>query len=290
MKTYKLIPQFRDNCIIQGKKDWLSEYQIGDTIFLISSQPSKKFSIITKIEALESNEDPRIFIDKRNLEEFGENDEVYVLKYNPAEALEIQINVSNEYGIISKGDWTSNIKPSLVNKLIDMGQEVSFLIPWEGGAPIIGSGIINYTLPNPPVYIGERTRIFLDKSSNEELSKIKLDNITRKKARVDILEKQIKQNTIEFIRKIKHENYPNRGQKYQFKATNPKQLFSSILTIFKGLEPIEAPNEQFFDLKEQDYLATAVFLNKQDRDGFKLIDIQIMSSENSGTLIVWVTE
>ncbi len=289
MKTYKLIPQFRDNCVIQGKKDWLSEYQRGDTIFLISSQPSKKFSIISKIEALEFNDDPKIFIDKRNLEEFGENDEVYVLKYNPAEALEIKINVSNEYGIITKGDWTSNIKPSLVNKLIDMGQEVSFLIPWDGGAPIIGSGIINYTLPSPPVFIGERTRIFLEKSSNEELSKIKSDNITRKKDRVDILEKQIKQNTIEFIKKIKHENYPNKGQKYQFKATNPRQLFNSILTIFKGLEPIEDPNEQFFDVKEQDYLATAVFLNKQDHDGFKIIDIQIMSSENSGTLIVWVT-
>jgi len=289
MKTYKIIPQLRDNCIIQGKKGWLSKYQKGDTIFLISNQPSKKYSIITKIEALEYSENPRILVDKRNLEEFGENDEVYILKYNPAEAIEVHINVSNEFGIITKGDWTSNIKPSLLNKLIDVGQEISFLIPWEGGSPIIGSGIVNYTLPSPPVFIGERTRIFLDKSSNEELSKIKSLNMTRKIDRVDVLEKQIKQNTIEFIGKIKHENYPNKGQKYQFKATNPKQLFNSILTIFKDLEPIEEPNEDFFDEKEQDYLATVVFLNKHDPDSFKLIDLQIMSSENSGTLIVWVT-
>jgi len=289
MKTYKLISQFRDNCVIQGKKDWLLDYQRGDTIFLISSQPSKKYSIITKIEALEFSENPRILVDKRNLEEFGENDEVYILKYNPAEAIEVHINISNEFRIITRGDWTSNIKPSLLNKLIDVGQEISFLIPWEGGAPIIGSGIVNYTLPSPPVFIGERTRIFLDKSSNEELIKIKSYNMTRKKDRVDVLEKQIKQNTIEFIGKIKHENYPNKGQKYQFKATNPKQLFNLMLNIFKGLEPIEEPNEQFFDVKEQDYLATAVFLDKYDPDGFKLIDVQIMSSENSGTLIVWVT-
>lgn len=289
MNVYRIIPQLRDNCVIQGKKSWLSEFQEGDTIFLISNQLDKKYSIISKIEAIEFDEVPKIFIDNRNLEEFGENDEVYILKYNPAEALEVHINISNEFNIIAKGDWTSNIKPSLLNRLIDVGQEISFLIPWEGGPPIIGSGLVNYTLPSPPVSIGERTTIFLDKSSKEQLSSIKAYNIQRKIDRVDILEQQINQNTLEFIRKIKHENYPNKGQRYEFKATNPKQLFKSVLTIFNDLESIEEPNEEVFDDKEQDYLATAVFLNKSEEDGFKLIDLQVISSETSGALIIWVT-
>ncbi len=286
---YKLLPQFRENCIVQGKKENLLKFKVGDTIFLISDLPTKKYSIITKIEALEYFNEPKILIDKRILGNFGESDEVFILKHNPAEALEVHINVSNEHTTITKGDWTSNIKPSLINKLIDYGQEVAFLIPWEGGAPIVATGIINSTLPNPPVYIGDRTKIFIWKSSNEELSAIKREKLLIQEDRVDILEKQIKQKTIKLIRQIKQNNYPNKGQKYKFKTTNPRQLFKSILSIFKGLDSIEDPIEESFDEKEQDYLASAVFLTKKKSDSIQLIDIQIMASGHSGALIIWVS-
>lgn len=289
MNTYKLIPQLREGSIIQAKKEDLLEFKVGDTIFLISDLPTKKYSIISKIEAIEYGEESKIFIDNRNLGNFGVGDGVFILKYNPAEALEIHINVSNEHAIITKGDWTSNIKPSLINKLIDYGQEVTFLIPWEGGAPIVATGFINSTLPNPPVYIGDKTKIFIDKSSNEELSNIKREKLLIQENRVDILERQIKQKTIKLIRQIKQNNYPNEGQKYKFRATNPKQLFKSILNVFRGLDSIEDPIEESFDKKEQDYLASAVFLTKQKSDSFQLIDLQIMASGHSGTLIIWVT-
>ena len=289
MKTFRIIPQLRENCIIQGNKEYLSKLKVGNTIFLISDMPTKKFSIISKIEGIEYAEEPKIFIDKRILGNFGENDEVYVLKYNPAEALEIYINISDEYAVIAKGDWTPNIKPSLIDKLIDYGQEVTFLIPWEGGAPIVSTGIINSTLPNPPVYIGDKTRIFIDKSSTDELSEIKREKLVNQEERVDILEEQLSHQTLKIIRKIKQNNYPNMGQKYLFKATNPRQLFQSILNLFKGLDSIENPIEITFDDMEQDYLASSVFLNKQESGSIQLIDIEIMASGHSGTLIIWVT-
>jgi len=288
MQTYKIIPQFRDNCVIQAQEEWLKEYTVGDTIFLISNLHTKKFSVISKIEALEIGEKPLIFMDQRNLENFGEGDDVYILKYNPAEALEIQISISNDFSLLTKGDWTANIKPSLLDKLLDLGQEVSFLIPWEGN-PIIGTGLVRATLPNPPVYIGDRTKILLDKYSNEELSVLKRERIKFKEDRVEILEKQVKLNVFEFIKTIKHQNFPYKGQKYEFKATNPKQLFSSVLNVFKGLETIEDPVEKQFDEKDQDYLASVVYLHKEAPNNLQLIDVQIMSSENSGTMIIWVT-
>ena len=144
---YTLIPQLRENCIIQGKKEDLKKYKVGDIVFLISNLPTKKYSIISKIEAIQYAKEPKIFIDNRNLGNFGEEDEVSILKFNPAEALEVHMNISDEHIIITKGDWTPNVKPSLLNKLIDYGQEVAFLIPWEGGAPIVTTGIINSTLP-----------------------------------------------------------------------------------------------------------------------------------------------
>lgn len=289
MQTYKLMQQFRENCIVQGKKEDLSKYKVGDIIFLISDLPTKKYSIISKIEGLKYTKESKILIDKRILGNFGEGDEVHIIKYNPAEAIEVHINVSNELTIITKGDWTSNIKPSLINILIDYGQEVAFLIPWEGGAPIVTTGIINSTLPNPPVYIGDKTKIFIEKSTNEELSKIKEEKLLIQEDRVNILERQVKQKTIKLIRKIKQSNYPNKGQKYNFKATNPKQLFKSILNVFRGLDSIEDPVEEFFNEKDQDYLASAVFLIKQKLDSFQIIDIQILASGHSGTLIIWVS-
>lgn len=289
MNSFKIIPQFRENCIIQGDQEVLSNFKIGDTIFLISNLPTKTYSIISKIEEINYSDDSKIYIDKRNLGEFAENDDVSILKYNPAEALEVYIDISSDYSVISKGDWTTNVKPSIINKLIDLGQEISFAIPWEGGAPIVGTGIISSTLPNPPVYIGDQTRILIDKVPNERLSEIKKEKLAFHEYRVHILEDEIQHKTIQLIRQIKHQNYPNKGQKYQFKATNPKKLFVSILTVFDGLDIIEEPLEQTFDEEGLEYLASAVYLNKDNSGNLQLIDVQITASGNSGTLIIWVT-
>jgi len=289
MNAFKLIPQLRENCVVQGKEEWLSDLEEGDTIFLISNLPTKTYSIISRIETLNFANEPRIFIDRRNLGNFAENDEVSILKYNAAEALEVYIDISTDNTVISKGNWTKNIKPSLINKLIDLGQEISYVIPWEGGAPLVGTGIVNSTLPNPPVYIGDRTRILIDKVSNEQLSAVKKEKLEIHKDRVTILEEEIQHKTIQLIRQIKHQNFPNKGQKYQFKATNPKQLFASILTVFEGLEAIEEPIEQVFDDEKQGYLASAVYINETDSGEPQLIDVQIISSGNTGNLILWVT-
>jgi len=289
MRKYKIIPQLRENCVIQDKSEFLSDFEIGDTIFIISNVISKKFSIISRIDDIDCSENSNIFVDKRILGDFGENDEVFVLKYNPAEALEIIISVSDDCTLISKGDWTYNVRPSLLNKLVDIGQELPFLINWEAGAPIVATGYVNSTLPNPPVYIGDRTRIYIDKNTDSELSTIKKENLIKQKERVDILEKQLEKNIIEFLKDLKRFNYPSKGQKYNFTVTNPKQLFQSILRLFHGLDFVEEPTEQIINDKEQDYLASAVILLKMEEEQHQLIDIQIIAFEFSGTLIVWVT-
>ena len=149
-------------------------------------------------------------------------------------------------------------------------------VPWEGGSPIVGTGIVSTTLPNPPVYIGDHTKILIEKHSDEELSILKSERIKVKEDRVEILEKQIKYNVIEFVKMIKHQNYPYKGQKYRFKATNPKQLFSSVLNVFKGLEIVEDPIEKVYGAEDQDYLATAVYLYKEDPNIKQMIDRDVV--------------
>jgi hypothetical protein len=287
--NYKLIPQLREDCIIEGKEKWISKYEKGDIIFLISSDPLKSYSIITKIEGKRISEEPRILVDKRILGKFGENDEVFILPYNPAEAIEIQICISEEYSMLSSGDWTSNIKPSIKDKLIDLGQEISFLIPWEGGgAPIVGSGIINHTLPNPPIYISDRTKIYLDKKDQQEIIEIKQQKMEEQEKRVYILLKQLDYDTLKTIKSIKVGNFPTIGNKYTFQKTNPQKLFDSIRMVFKNLDELENPYEQTYDSEEQDYFSSAVYL-LEEADIIQIIDIQIISSENSGSLIIWLT-
>ncbi|MHA1756493.1 MAG: hypothetical protein ACTSVV_06970 [Promethearchaeota archaeon] len=288
MSLFELVPQLRENCVIQGNESLLSEFQVGDTVFLLSNTPTKKYSVISKIDAIEYDMESKIFVDKRILEKFGKGDKVTILKYNPAEAIEVHIAISNSYSLITRGEWTSNIKPSLLNKLLDLGQEISFVIPWEGGAPIVGTGIVNTTLPSPPVYIGDSTRIFIDKLPDEKLKLIKQVRMRNKEERVSILEKQIKEETINLIRSVKHEKFPSKGQKYQFKATNPRQLFKSILRVFEGLEFIERPSEEFLGVENKDYLGSAVILLNPNPSDIQLIDIQVLASENSGSLILWV--
>ncbi len=289
MSPFKIIPQYRENCILQGTEENLRRFKEGDTIFLISNSPTKTFSIITKIEGLEFSEDEKIFIDKRILENFAENDEVNVIKYNPAEALEIHIHISNNYSLISRGEWTSIIKPSIENKIIDIGREISFLIPWNEGAPIIGSGIISYTIPNPPVFIGDRTRIIIEKNNEKTLLKIKKFALDHQRKRVEIINKQVEMNTIQLIKKIKQENYPSKGLKYQFKATNASHLFKSVVDIFKGLDIIEEPTEEFFNDHQEDYLGSIVFVFFSKSSLPYLIDLQVIASGASGTLLLWVS-
>ncbi len=289
METYKLVPQFRDGCIVKGKKEFLLDLKAGDTIFLISNLSAKQFSFISKIESIEYSEEPQIFIDQRILGPLIENDEVIILKYNPAEAKEIFMSIPEDLAVITDGDWTESIKPSINAQLLDYGKELTFMVSWEGGAPIIGTGVVNKTMPTPPVLIGEKTKIFLKKTSIEELNTISVENLKLQEDRVEILENQIKENTINLLAEIKQGNYPNKGQKYQFSATNSKQLFSSVLTLFKGLSLIEKPIERSFGDNNEEYLGTAVYYIKHESGSFQFIDIQIPSSKESGMLVLWIT-
>ncbi|MBD3214462.1 MAG: hypothetical protein GF311_17755 [Candidatus Lokiarchaeota archaeon] len=289
MIKYKLVPQLRENCIIKGKKEWLSEYSPGDVIFIISTSAIKKFSIISKIENIKESDNAIIYIDKRIMGEFAEKDNVQIIKYNPAEAINIQITISDSFSIISKGDWTANIKPSIKNKIVDIGQEISFLINWEGGVPIVASGIVDYTLPSPPVFIGDRTQIFLQKASHDDLVRTLDSTIIIKKRRVNILENQLKEKKFHIFRQMKESNYPYKGLRFKYKATNSHQLFNSIINIFKRLDIIEEPSEEIFDKSNQDYLGSAVYLLKKKDNSFLLIDLQIVASSNSGTILLWIT-
>ncbi|TXT63144.1 MAG: hypothetical protein BAJALOKI1v1_780007 [Promethearchaeota archaeon] len=292
MKTansFVLIPQLRENCVIEGEKNLLSGYEKGDVIFLISNTPTKKYSILSKIEHIEySKKNRNIYVDQRILGNFGKKDEVSLLKYNPAEALEVHISISTDYSMITPGDWTFNIKPSLNNKLLDLGSDISFLIPWEGGAPIIGNGIVSHTLPNPPVYIGNRTSIFIEKSPQNQLSLLKQQKIKEQEERVDILQKQVAHDTLNIIKTIKTGNFPTRGRKYRFENITPKKLFDSILSIFKGIDLIESPLEITYDYDNQDYFASVVYVLTSENN-LQLLDIQITSLHNSGNLIIWAT-
>ena len=166
MLEFRLIPQFRNNCVIQGKKELISDLKEEDTIFLLSNIPTKTFSILTKIEEITYSEENIIYIDQRILGKLAENDTVTILKHNPAEAIAVYLAISEGFTRVFSGDWTSVAKKSLENKVFDFGQEISFLIPWEDEngnqlPPIPVLGFAYSTIPPPPIKIGLQTKIYL---------------------------------------------------------------------------------------------------------------------------------
>ena len=57
MLQFKLISQFRNNCMIQSKEKLIDDLKVGDIIFLMINNPTKTFSILSKVEEIIENED-----------------------------------------------------------------------------------------------------------------------------------------------------------------------------------------------------------------------------------------
>ena len=294
MLEFRLIPQFRNNCVIQGKKELISDLKEEDTIFLLSNIPTKTFSILTKIEEITYSEENIIYIDQRILGKLAENDTVTILKHNPAEAIAVYLAISEGFTRVFSGDWTSVAKKSLENKVFDFGQEISFLIPWEDEngnqlPPIPVLGFAYSTIPPPPIKIGLQTKIYLNKFSEQKLLLIKQESLEKQEYRVNILEKEIKQNILHLIQTIKQQNYPTRATKYNFKNLNPKLLFTSIIEVFRGFRIVEETNERTFDSEDQNYLGSIVFMAEVSSDSLAIIDIQVLANNQNGALILMVT-
>lgn len=294
MLEFKIVPQFRNNCVIQGKKEILDIYQEGDTIFVLLNTPSKSFSVITKIEGIAHADENVIYIDQRILGGLAESDMVTILKHNPAEALAVYIAISQDFTLVGTGDWTPVIKKHVENRVFDFGQEISFVIPWEEEdgkqlPPIPVSGMVYNTIPPPPVKTGLQTKIFLNKFSEHKILQLKQDNLDKQKGRVKILEEQRKHDTLHLIQTIKQNNYPYKANKYAFENTNPKQLLAAIMEVFKGFRIVEAPAEKTFDSDNQTYLGSVVFLSEEIADSLAIIDVQVLANNQNGELIVTVT-
>lgn len=294
MIEYRLVPQLRNNCVVQIKKELVGDLKVGDIVYLIINKITKTFSILTKIQKIVFSDENVIYCDQRILGLFAENDMVTILKYNPAEAITVYLSISDDYTRVFSGDWTTIGRKSLENKVIDFGQEISFIIPWtdENGKqlpPIPVAGIINSTIPPPPVKIGRGTKIFLNKFPQNKLLLIQTECMSKKSSRVSILEKQLKDDTFNKIQMIKQNNYPTKPSKYKFKDANPKQVFAAAIEAFKGLKILEEPKERDFSSQNQDFLGTVVFYLQDSSDSIATFDIQVISNKEMGELIVTIT-
>ncbi len=294
MLEFRLVPQFRNNCVIQGKKELVSSFKEGDTVFLLSKIPTKTFSILTKVEGIIDSDENLIYIDQRILGKLAENDMVTILKHNPAEALTIYLAISESFSRVFSGDWTSFAKKPLENKVFDFGQEVSFIIPWEDEhgnqlPPIAISGFVYSTVPTPPIKVGLQTKIYLKKFPELQLQKIKQTGFEKQEARVNILDNEIQQNILHLMQTIKQNNYPTKANKYKFKNVNAKQLFASINEVFKGFRVVEGPTEKTFDSENQSFLGSIVYLAEETTDSLAVIDLQVLAKNQNGEVILMVT-
>ena len=58
---------------------------------------------------------------------------------------------------------------------------------------------------------------------------------------------------------------------------------------FKDLDSIEDPIEKIYGNNQENYFASAVFLIHFDESSIQLIDVQVIATNSSGFLMIWVT-
>ncbi len=313
MDAFRIIPQLRKNCILQGKKETFENFKVGDTIFLITQNSEEKFSMISKIDSINYENENLIYIDKRLLDNLiNDNEEIIkntvynetvkIVRYNPSKADKIYIAIPEEstrfvssrlFTSLNK-DWAVMVRKSLKNQNIDFGQKFVFLLPWSDKngknlPPIPVEGTIIITLPSPPVYIGNSTEIIIKKVSRRELEGIIDESIERKRVRVSKIEQELRKEIFQKIKKIKIGNYPHKTVFYEFKKTSPQQLFHAIIEIFKGFEFIEEPKERSIEGQNQNYLGSVVFFTDEVEHSTSIIDIQVIANNKSGKLIMSIT-
>ncbi|MHA1728676.1 MAG: hypothetical protein ACTSWY_08070 [Promethearchaeota archaeon] len=204
MITCLLRPILRDQGIIKFSSKLMS-LKAGQTYIAVSDQSPKKYSFLVKIIEFEQNSEynniPVLEIDSRKLGPLGENDSVNLYPYNVPVADRIEIGVIEETHIgIPAGDWTSTLRPNLLNKSLDLGDNINCALEFKDGEKenvrlIRGILINSYT--EPPVKVGAVTVCELKKLSREKFRQKKVEIERKKEKRAD-----------EYIEKIKREESP----------------------------------------------------------------------------------
>ncbi len=252
---------------------------------LLLNAPGRQFSVATRIDAIDiqAGSQPTIIVNKNILGLINAGDNVEIFKYGVPFAEKINIALAHTMRIFN-GDWTANVRQPLEGKIIDYGNPITLVIPFESG-PITITGKINSTLPKCPVCVGPQTKVFLQKYPPKELDDIVAKGQREKELRAHVLYEELKAKSLEGVAALKSDVTAFVGDNYPFKETEPKAIFQSLLGIFTGYKPLEPPHES--DTRES-YVAYATFVHQDGLTIKNVMEAHVIATGHSGNVQVGV--
>jgi hypothetical protein len=276
----------RPNAAVKCDPNDVSGVKPKDNIILLLDAEGRKFSVATRLEAIEeeSGADPVIQVDSRILGQIAAGDQVDIIPYNIPFAEKIEIAIEQKTRIFD-GDWTPNARGPLQDKVIDYGNPVPLTIPFATG-PVSFAGKIATSIPKCPVCIGPQTKIFLKKYSPQQWDILVQDALKEKEHRAAVLLEELQLHSLEGIAALKSTVTAYAGDTYSFANTEPAGLFEALKSVLAGFKPLEQPKE---NVTEESYVASACYYSLDSSRKVKnVIELQVTASGYSGKTVVSV--
>jgi len=257
-----------------------------DSVILLLNEEGRKFSVATRIEAVEevSGAEPTIQVDSRILGLIAAGDSVEIIPYNVPVAEKIEVAIEQKSRIFD-GDWTPNVRGPLQDKVIDYGNPVPLIIPFATG-PVSVAGKIATSIPKCPVSVGSQTKIFLKKYPPPQWDALALDAQNEKEHRAAVLIEEQELHSMDGIAALKSSVSAFAGDNYSFNDTDPAGLFIALQGLFAGYKPLEQPKE---NITEESYIGSACYFNQEAGKKVKnIIEVQVVANGHRGKTLISV--
>ncbi|MBD3190078.1 MAG: hypothetical protein GF308_05520 [Candidatus Heimdallarchaeota archaeon] len=281
------------------------EVKKDDLLILILDELNRKSSLGVKVVSVDQYkelEEPTIIIDSRIAGDIAENNYVKGIVINAPKANYLEVIIPDNSGIY-EGDWSTTIRPQLLGKICDIGNPIRFSTPTKDGkddAVDLTEGIINRTIPSPPVKIGQETVIRVFKRSQETINNIKVAALQEKNNRATSYLEELEQKVFELLRELKNGQLEPYSRPYSFK-TKPKEFYESLKNLFEqsyilyneGVYTGEK-NDSFegsaptTDQQETVFSGTVTFFTKKKGQPDKIIEAQVTGQEGKTKIILTV--
>lgn len=287
-----LKPIFREQGIIKVTRE-LAGIKKGQNFIAVSPHPLKTYSFLVNIMEVEITdiEDmdqdlPVLEIDSRRLGPLSENDLVNLYLYNTPTAESIEIGVLDKDHVgISEGDWSSTLKPFLLQKCLDYGDSISCAVEVEeqsGKSIRLIRGILTGSYTKPAVKVGPSTICKLKKLTADELQIKKKEMDQQKIKRAQTFLGIEKLEIDEFIGKIKTGNFQKAYEGLEFQNIGGNTLNDKIQGVFAGFEKYD---EKISD-SGVNFSCTQLYVVREKGEPIQVIEYQLVSSNNAGNFVL----
>lgn len=253
---------------------------------ILSTNTDRKSSVFASVHSFTvQGENNIILLDKRIAGEIQDGDKVDLIISSTPPSSNIMYLAIPSTLRLPEGDWSSIVKEGNIDKVVDYGQAINFVVPSEIRDPYVVQAQLIKSIPYPPVKIDTTTKIFLKKQTPEELDAFLSSVYEQRRTRADEYEERLKEGYIELLIDLKNNNLKATGRSINFQ-TEPKVAYDTFKTAFSTYTVID---EQINLDTPQNFVGTILYVSDiVKKDKRTIVEITISGKETQGLASLWI--